>query len=472
MQKRREPASRSRRPACPAGTDVDFGALTHQLFDNLRERGVEVVTNREVRKLKRQTDGTWLPQVAQLHRPHARARPKARFVFVGAGGWALKLLQRSGIPEIKGYGVFPIGGQWLKTSNPALVAQHKAKVYSQASVGAPPMSVPAPRHARRRRRGVAAVRPVRDVQPQVPQERLDASTSSRRCGPSNLWPMMKVAIDNPSLITYLVGELLKNHTKKVDSLRTFMPTAKDEDWELLNAGQRAQVMKKDPKKGGVLQFGTEVVTGADGTIAGLLGASPGASTAVSIMLGLLKTCFPDQHRGVGAAPARAHPELRREAQPASRGRRGSPLRDGGVARAHRVADRPRWGSAPSPGVLRRLAEPLIVGDMRRSLGTAIAPRGRRLRSRSRSATLARGGSGRGGGSDEWLRHRAAVPASVENFTYDSFEADYYLVRGTGGKSHLFTTETIVARFPEFDQNKGIVRWLPKADSGIAHDTGS
>ena len=109
--------------------------------------------------------------------------------------------------------------------------------------------------------------------------------------------MLKVAWDNPSLITYLVGELVKDHAKKVDSLRTFVPTAKDEDWELIQAGQRAQVMKKDPEKGGVLQFGTEVVTGADGTIAGLLGASPGASTAVSIMLGLMKTCFPDQIEG-------------------------------------------------------------------------------------------------------------------------------------------------------------------------------
>jgi malate dehydrogenase (quinone) len=106
--------------------------------------------------------------------------------------------------------------------------------------------------------------------------------------------MLKVAVDNPGLIKYLVSELLKNHKRKVDSLRVFMPSAKDDDWELLQAGQRAQVMKKDPKKGGVLQFGTEVVTSEDGSIAGLLGASPGASTAVSIMLGLLKSCFPEQ----------------------------------------------------------------------------------------------------------------------------------------------------------------------------------
>jgi malate dehydrogenase (quinone) len=107
--------------------------------------------------------------------------------------------------------------------------------------------------------------------------------------------MLQVAVKNPDLITYLVSELLKNHAKKVDSLRTFMPTAKDEDWTLIDAGQRAQVMKKDPKKGGILQFGTEVVAASDGSIAGLLGASPGASTAVPIMLDLLKKCFPAEY---------------------------------------------------------------------------------------------------------------------------------------------------------------------------------
>ena len=291
MQKRRagEPFAATR---VPAGTDVDFGALTHQLFDNLSERGAEVVTNREVRGLKRQSDGTWLIKWRNsIGRTPGQTR--ARFVFVGAGGWAIKLLQRSGIPEIKGYGVFPIGGQWLKTSNPALVAKHKAKVYSQASVGAPPMSVP---HLDTRvvdGETSLLFGPFATFSPKFLKNGsiFDLVAQVR---PSNLWPMMKVAIDNPSLITYLVGELLKNHKKKVDSLRTFVPTAKDEDWELLNAGQRAQVMKKDAKKGGVLQFGTEVVTGADGSIAGLLGASPGASTAVSIMLGLLQTCFPDR----------------------------------------------------------------------------------------------------------------------------------------------------------------------------------
>ncbi|MFC9985139.1 malate:quinone oxidoreductase [Microbacterium keratanolyticum] len=279
----------------PAGTDVDFGALTHQLFDHLQKHGTTVYKNREVRSLKQQKDGTWRLK----YRDTIGSTPgeiKARFVFVGAGGWALKMLQRSGIPEIKGYGVFPIGGQFLKTTNPKIVAQHKAKVYSQASVGAPPMSVP---HLDARvvdGESSLLFGPFATFSPKFLKQGslLDIVTQVR---PHNLWPMLRVAFANPDLITYLVGELMKNHHKKVDSLRTFMPTAKDEDWTLIQAGQRAQVMKKDAKKGGVLQFGTEVITAKDGTIAGLLGASPGASTAVPIMLDVLQRCFPEQYKG-------------------------------------------------------------------------------------------------------------------------------------------------------------------------------
>ena len=291
MDKRRagEPFAATR---VPAGTDVDFGALTRQMFAALRERGVEVITNREVRKVKRRGDGSW-----RIHWRDTIGRTPgtsdAKFVFVGAGGWAIKLLQSSRIPEISGYGVFPIGGQWLKTSNPAIVARHRAKVYSQASVGAPPMSVP---HLDTRvvdGETSLLFGPFATFSPKFLKNGrwFDLFAQVR---PGNILPMLKVAIDNPGLIKYLVSELLKNHAQKVASLRDFMPTAKDEDWELLDAGQRAQVMKKDPQKLGVLQFGTEVVTSADGSIAGLLGASPGASTAVSIMLGLLKTCFPDR----------------------------------------------------------------------------------------------------------------------------------------------------------------------------------
>lgn len=273
-----------------SGTDVDFGSLTHQLIDATTDAGANLRLNTEVRGLKKQKDGTWLISHRQLV-GRTPGVTRARFVFVGAGGWALKLLQKSGIPEIKGYGVFPISGQFLRTDDPKIVADHQAKVYSQAAVGAPPMSVP---HLDARvvdGESSLLFGPYAGFSPKFLKNGsiVDIVTQVR---PSNLIPMLAVAKDNPSLISYLVGELLASKAKKFRALREFMPTAKPEDWYLITAGQRAQVMKKDEKKGGVLQFGTEVIAAEDGTIAGLLGASPGASTAVPIMLDVLKKCFP------------------------------------------------------------------------------------------------------------------------------------------------------------------------------------
>lgn len=287
MQKRRKSDEPFAATRTPSGTDVDFGALTRQLFDHLTESGADLRLNHEVKKLKRQKDGTWLV----TYRNRVGKTPgqlRARFVFVGAGGWAIKLLQRSRIPEIRGYGVFPIGGQFLKTTNPQVVAQHKAKVYSQAAVGAPPMSVP---HLDARMvDGEASLMfgPFATFSPKFLKDGslLDIVTQVRA---HNLGSMLKVGATNLDLVKYLVSELLKSRRKKLDSLREFMPTAKDEDWELIQAGQRAQVMKD-----GKLQFGTEVVASADGSIAGLLGASPGASTAATIMLNVLKNCFADR----------------------------------------------------------------------------------------------------------------------------------------------------------------------------------
>lgn len=269
------------------GTDVDFGALTVQLVDNLRTGGADVRTNTEVRSLKRLADGTWKVKYRRSV-GNAPGEIRAKFVFVGAGGWALRLLQNSGIPEIKGYGCFPIGGQWLHTSDPKLVAQHKAKVYSQASVGAPPMSVP---HLDARivdGEESLLFGPFATFSPKFLKNG-SMWDIVRQVRPSNLGSMLKVAVTNLDLIKYLISELAKNHHRKVEALREYVPTAKDEDWTLLQAGQRAQVMV-----GGKLQFGTEVVNAKDGSIAGLLGASPGASTAVPIMLELMEKCFPEQ----------------------------------------------------------------------------------------------------------------------------------------------------------------------------------
>ncbi|GAB3618031.1 malate:quinone oxidoreductase [Okibacterium endophyticum] len=275
-----------------AGTDVDFGSLTHQLFTAATDAGASLHLNHEVRGLKKLRDGTWSIRYRRLV-GGTPGESRARFVFVGAGGWALKLLQKSGIPEIKGYGVFPISGQFLRTDNPKVVEAHHAKVYSQAKVGAPPMSVP---HLDTRVvDGEASLLfgPYAGFSPKfLKNGKIWDIVAQVR--PGNIVPMLAVAKDNPGLIGYLVREVLASRSKKFRALQEFMPTAKPEDWYLITAGQRAQVMKKDEKKGGVLQFGTEVISAADGSIAGLLGASPGASTAVPIMLDVLKRCFPQR----------------------------------------------------------------------------------------------------------------------------------------------------------------------------------
>ncbi|MFF1633433.1 malate:quinone oxidoreductase [Leifsonia sp. NPDC058248] len=295
LTKKRNAKQRIAATRAASGTDVDFGALTRALVDNLSNRGASIALNHRVRSIKRTRDGLWRLKVRHEvgHTPH---EVTARFVFVGAGGGALHLLQKAGIPEIKGFGGFPISGQFLRTSDPKIVAQHQAKVYGKAAVGAPPMSVP---HLDTRVvDGEASLLfgPYAGFSPKFLKTGSwwDLPGSVR---PGNLIPMLAVAKDNFDLIKYLVGELLAGRATKLKALQEFMPTAKSEDWELITAGQRVQVMKKDDKRGGVLQFGTEVISSADGSIAGLLGASPGASTAVPIMLDVLKRCFPEQYEG-------------------------------------------------------------------------------------------------------------------------------------------------------------------------------
>jgi malate dehydrogenase (quinone) len=275
-----------------SGTDVDFGSVTRQLLAYLKANGVNVATSSEVVGVRKSADNTWNLRVSG---PNGTTQANAKFVFVGAGGWALKLLQKSGIPEAKGYGTFPVGGQWLRTDNPEVVAKHKAKVYSQASVGAPPMSVP---HLDTRvvdGKTSLLFGPYATANPKFLKNGsiLDLPASLR---PANLIPYLAVGATNLGLVKYLVGELLKSKSKKFESLLEFMPTANPADWQLLNAGQRAQIIKKDAAKGGVLQFGTEIITSADGSISGLLGASPGASTAVYAMLEVLKKSFPKEFK--------------------------------------------------------------------------------------------------------------------------------------------------------------------------------
>jgi malate dehydrogenase (quinone) len=276
-----------------SGTDVDFGSLTRQLVEYLTSQGATLALESTVTKIRRQPDNSWTLTVRDSL-SETTGHLNAKFVFVGAGGGALALLQNSGIPEIRGYGGFPVSGEFMRTDNPEIVAQHKAKVYGKAAVGAPPMSVP---HLDTRvvDGGTALLfGPYAGFTPKFLKRGSwwDLPGSIR---PHNIVTMLAVAWHNFDLMKYLIGEVLASRSKKMDALREFMPSAKDSDWYLITAGQRVQVMKKDAKKGGVLQFGTEVVASADGTIAGLLGASPGASTSVPIMIDVLKRCFPQKY---------------------------------------------------------------------------------------------------------------------------------------------------------------------------------
>lgn len=278
-----------------AGTDVDFGALASSMVSDVVARGADLHLESEVTKLKQRKDGTWRVTVRDRRwNGHRRARTlTARFVFIGAGGGALRLLQRSGIPEAKGFGGFPISGQFLRTTNPEIVAQHQAKVYGKADIGAPPMSVP---HLDTR---VVDGETALMFGPYAGWSMKFLKHGSwldlvRSIRPGNIVPMVAVGLQNMSLVKYLVGEVTASETARLRTLRAFMPTAHPRDWELITAGQRVQVIKKAKGKGGVLEFGTELVTSADGTMSGLLGASPGASTAVATMLDLLERCFPDR----------------------------------------------------------------------------------------------------------------------------------------------------------------------------------
>ncbi|MDM1294084.1 malate:quinone oxidoreductase [Sphingobacterium sp. N143] len=275
------------------GTDVNFGSLTRDLINNLATKeNIKISLHHEVIDIDREDDGRWEVEVKDL-KTGAKREIKAKFVFIGAGGHSLLLLEKSGIPEAKGYGGFPVGGQWLRCVNEDIINTHHAKVYGKASVGAPPMSVP---HL--------DTRYIDGKQALLFGPYAGFSTKFLKQGSyfdlpasiklSNIRPMLSAGLDNLPLTKYLITEVMKSPKDKLESLKQFMPTAKLEDWVIEKAGQRVQVIKKDEKKGGILEFGTEVVSSADGSIAALLGASPGASTSVAIMISLLKKCFPER----------------------------------------------------------------------------------------------------------------------------------------------------------------------------------
>ncbi len=276
------------------GADVDYGALTHILVSELQKQpGFDLHYQKEVVDLKRDSNGEWLVTIKDMITKETIV-VSAKFVFIGAGGRAIELLQKSEIPEGKGYGGFPVGGIWLRCDEESVVNQHHAKVYGKASKGSPPMSVP---HLDTRVIGgkkSLLFGPYAGFSTKFLKKGsyADLFESVR---PGNILPMLDVAKDNAGLVEYLIGQVLQTHHHQFAELQAFYPLAQHKDWVKVVAGQRVQIIKPDePHKEGVLQFGTELVSSADESLVALLGASPGASTAAFIALNVLKKSFHNQ----------------------------------------------------------------------------------------------------------------------------------------------------------------------------------
>jgi malate dehydrogenase (quinone) len=280
------------------GTDVDFGLMTRKLVKSLTKHSTfDLQLSHTIVSMKQHDDGRWHVRVKDNHTDKTKTI-EAGFVFLGAGGGALPLLQKSGIPEARGYGGFPVSGQWLICKNPEVVKRHASKVYGKAANGAPPMSVP---HLDARiidGEPSLLFGPFASITTKFLKEGsvMDLFSSLKT---DNLKSMLVVARDNLDLTRYLIGEAFRSHKERMEILRGFYGEAKDEDWELASAGQRVQIIKGCDTNGGKLEFGTEIVTAKDGTLAALLGASPGASTSVQAMIQVIERCFKARMKTAG-----------------------------------------------------------------------------------------------------------------------------------------------------------------------------
>lgn len=279
------------------GTDVDFGTLTKQQVGAFMKLGGDLRLFTTVSGLKKHTDGKrWMVTIKKKDASFGAERVIAKYVFVGAGGWALLMLQKAGIPQVRGYMAFSITGDWAVCQNPDVVKRHPVKVYAPGAKGAPPMSMP---HLDKRTIGGKEMLLFGPFGAWTPKFLKHGSLvdvfSAIRCG--NLIPFAAAGLQNVDLGIMLLKDILKPKSKKLQEIRHYFPNASAEDWSFVEAGVRAQIMKPDPKKVGILQFGTEVIVSDDRTICGLLGASPGASVAPSIALEVLAECFPDEYKG-------------------------------------------------------------------------------------------------------------------------------------------------------------------------------
>jgi len=294
MMEGRDPNQKLAATWSPLGTDANWGEVTRQYIAYLQQQDAFTLrTSSEVRGIEKNEDGTWRVTFANTETGDDEGVVNAKFLFLGAGGGALPLLQMSGIPEGDEYAGFPVGGSFLVCENEEIVTRHLAKAYGQAETGSPPMSVP---HLDTRvldGKQLVLFGPFATFSTKFLKEGsyfdLPASVTL-----DNIWPMVKVGLDEFNLVQYLAGQLMLSDEDRITALREYFPEAKAEDWRLWQAGQRVQIIKRDAENGGVLKLGTEVVAGADGTIAALLGASPGASTAAPIMLEVLEKVFAEQ----------------------------------------------------------------------------------------------------------------------------------------------------------------------------------
>lgn len=289
----RDPMQRVAATRIKHGSDVDFGSLTRSMVAWLETQpNFELMVSSPVHYIDQRDNGRWKLRVKN-QKTGELTKLEAGFVFLGAGGGALPLLQKSGIEEARGYGGFPVSGQWLVCQRPEVVKQHHSKVYGKAPIGAPPMSVP---HLDTRIiNGEPALLfgPFAGFTTRFLKQGsvFDLFGSVRA---TNLRPMLSVSKSNMDLTKYLIGEVFQSHSDRVDALRNFFPDAQEDDWKLQMAGQRVQIIKQTEQGGGKLEFGTEIVAAKDGSLAALLGASPGASTAANAMLDVLQRCFPEK----------------------------------------------------------------------------------------------------------------------------------------------------------------------------------
>ncbi len=274
------------------GTDINFGEISRKLLRWLaKQDGCGVVDNHRVLDLDKKSDGRWALKIRDL-KSGRTFRNTAKFVFVGAGGGSLKLLQKSGIPESKGLGGFPIGGQWIVCDNPAIVAQHQAKVYGQPLDAAPTMAVP---HLDTRildGKKTLLFGPFASWTTKFLHRKGSIMDLPGSVKPHNLGTLLKIAFSNISLVKYLLQQGTQSMKDRLAVLHVFYPAAKKEDWKLIDAGIRVQAIKKTDGQAGIVHYGTEVITNEDRTISALLGASPGASTSVHIVLEVIQKCLP------------------------------------------------------------------------------------------------------------------------------------------------------------------------------------